>query len=322
MKYYIVYKTTNLLNNKIYIGRHTTDNLNDNYIGSGTEFQKAIKEFGRENFKKEILFIFDNWKEMVDKETELLTEDFVNSDNNYNSTRQGKGLITHSEEVRERLRQINTGLVSVKDKDGNNLKVKVDDPRYLSGELKHNVFGTVCVFNSDGKKFRVPLDDPRYLSGELLSITTGRKRKPEVIEQCSKKMKEYWQVNIHSEHAIEKMREVNIGRVNVIDSNGNEFRVSTNDPRYLSGELVNATKGSIWIHNKDLQKSKFVRPKKVQDFLNDGWELGLVYFNKKTIRITNPELRENIRIPPTELKRYCENGWILGYQYYATKRNV
>lgn len=49
----IVYKTVNLLNNKIYIGQDS--NNNPNYIGSGLLLTKAIKKYGKENFKKEVL---------------------------------------------------------------------------------------------------------------------------------------------------------------------------------------------------------------------------------------------------------------------------
>jgi group I intron endonuclease len=49
----IIYKTTNLLNGKIYIGKDTKNNIN--YLGSGKILNLAIKKYGRKNFKKEIL---------------------------------------------------------------------------------------------------------------------------------------------------------------------------------------------------------------------------------------------------------------------------
>lgn len=89
--YYIIYKTTNLINSKIYIGMHVTKNLDDGYLGSGKVLMHAIKKYGKENFKKEILFIFDGEQDMKDKEKELVTEDFCLRDDTYNLCNGGKG---------------------------------------------------------------------------------------------------------------------------------------------------------------------------------------------------------------------------------------
>lgn len=89
--FYTIYKTTNLLNDKIYIGKHQTENLNDDYLGSGVLFQSAKMKYGNENFKKEILFVFDNEEEMNAKEAEIVTKEFVLEDTNYNLCPGGHG---------------------------------------------------------------------------------------------------------------------------------------------------------------------------------------------------------------------------------------
>lgn len=82
--YYTIYKVTNQINGKIYVGSHKTKDLNDSYMGSGKYLKRAQEKNGLENFTKEILFIFDTSEEMYKKEAEIVNEDFLTNENTYN----------------------------------------------------------------------------------------------------------------------------------------------------------------------------------------------------------------------------------------------
>lgn len=81
---YTAYKTTNNINNKIYIGVHKTSNINDDYLGSGIALLQSINKHGIENFTKEILYTFDDITEAYIKEKEIVNEDFIKRKDTYN----------------------------------------------------------------------------------------------------------------------------------------------------------------------------------------------------------------------------------------------
>lgn len=89
--YYTIYKITNLINGKTYIGKHQTKNLYDDYMGSGKLIVAAISKYGLKNFRKDILFVFDNKDDMDAKEEEIVTEDYVQSPDTYNLKTGGTG---------------------------------------------------------------------------------------------------------------------------------------------------------------------------------------------------------------------------------------
>lgn len=68
---YTVYKITNKLNEKYYIGVHKTDNPYDNYMGSGKAIKNAIEKYGVENFTKEILLVTQTKEEAYSLEKDL-----------------------------------------------------------------------------------------------------------------------------------------------------------------------------------------------------------------------------------------------------------
>lgn len=89
--FYTIYKTTNNINGKYYIGKHKTLDLDDTYLGSGKILKHAINKHGINNFTREYLFIFDNEEDMNAKEAELVSEEFIKEDTNYNLAPGGKG---------------------------------------------------------------------------------------------------------------------------------------------------------------------------------------------------------------------------------------
>jgi GIY-YIG catalytic domain len=88
---YTIYKITNKLNDKIYIGKHQTKDLNDGYMGSGKLLRRAQEKYGIENFVKEILHVFDTEVEMNAKEAELVSDEFCLREDTYNICTGGQG---------------------------------------------------------------------------------------------------------------------------------------------------------------------------------------------------------------------------------------
>ena len=108
-EYHYVYMTTNLINNKKYIGKRTCkcDIQSDKYLGSGKILKQAIVKYGIENFKKEILEICQSKNECNEAEKYWIQYfNAVDDDNFYNIATGGDGGDTYSGLSEEELLRI------------------------------------------------------------------------------------------------------------------------------------------------------------------------------------------------------------------------
>jgi hypothetical protein len=104
--YFLVYKTTNLLNGKIYIGVHVSEEEYDSYLGSGKLLLAAIRKYGRENFKRETLKICESQEEMFHLESTIVNREFIERDDTYNIHLGGNGAQKghrHSDVTKEKI---------------------------------------------------------------------------------------------------------------------------------------------------------------------------------------------------------------------------
>jgi hypothetical protein len=90
-KYNYTYQIKNLINNKTYIGVHSTDDLDDGYMGSGIQLKPAFDKYGKENFVKTIMCFFDTANEMYEEEKFLVDEEWIKRSDNYNIALGGIG---------------------------------------------------------------------------------------------------------------------------------------------------------------------------------------------------------------------------------------
>jgi hypothetical protein len=247
-KLYYVYKITNKINHKIYIGCHQTADLDDGYMGSGVYIRRAYEKYGIENFEKEILQFYSNAKEMFDAEATIVHKEFIKEDSNYNLAEGGKGGFKgedcYSSAVRsEKIRQKSLNKVAVRDPIGNTFKVNKGDPRLDTKELVGITKGKATVQDENGKILKVDVDDPRIASGELVGNTKGL--------------------------AVMK------------DKDGNRYQVLKTDPRIALGELVGNTKGHTQTIESNKKRSDTLKGiKRVPTFVS-------CKFCKKTTSLTN-----------------------------------
>ena len=113
-KYHFTYKTTNLINGKYYLGMHSTNFLNDGYLGSGKRLYYELKKYGKNNFQFEIIKYYNSRQDLILGEIDLISNDDLNNPNCLNLKNGGTGGIMskeHHKKMIEKAKIINSRLL-------------------------------------------------------------------------------------------------------------------------------------------------------------------------------------------------------------------
>lgn len=157
-----MYRTINLINEKYYIGVHSTYNLEDGYLGSGKRLKRAVEKYGKENFKCEILEFFESREEVLKREKEIVNENLLNDINCMNIQPGGGGGIFSKE---HHLKMIKGSTKWIKEK-WNDVEFRKKQSEFKRERGK----------SEEGKKL-------------ILSVRcdwTGKKHSPKTIEKMKK----------------------------------------------------------------------------------------------------------------------------------------
>lgn len=148
--FYTVYKTTNLVNGKIYVGLHVTKDLNDDYLGSGKQIQAAVKKYGKDSFKREYIKICETPEEMYNLEAQIVNEEFVKRTDTYNMKTGGTGSWYHINANPEKYREARSKLRKQRNKAGDN---PFFDPEW---QKKNNSMNNPEIVKDLGRRANTP----------------------------------------------------------------------------------------------------------------------------------------------------------------------
>lgn len=354
IKYY-VYLITNLLNGKIYVGaRHTKRKSikNDNYWGSGARIKLAIKKYGKENFKKEIIAVFDNECDMYSLEESIVNVEFLQRDDVYNIaiggnifTEGGKSatgriyikneklklnklVFPNSEECKELLKNgweigryiTDTHIKSIRE---THLGNKIWEGRHHTDETKAKMREkAVGRPKSEEAKMKMRFAWATYRTTENMGH--------EVTQEQREYLSSLWKGCVWL-----KNEELKLQRQ--IKPNSDEYKKLIKEG-WVVGQLKKELKW-VWLKNVITRKEECIDKNAIDtinSLLNSGWEYGRIRcYNKeyrewankngfKRVWVSNNELKLSTRVykGTDEYNKMINNGWVDGRTNYTPKNKL
>ena len=257
--YGYIYETTNLINGKKYIGQHR-GSFDENYKGSGTLLRRAIKKYGKENFKVKLLEECNNQIHLNEREIYWITKfNASKNDNYYNVSIGGNNfmtLVNHTEETKRKISEANKGKIvsdEIRKKISNTEKGKI-----VSNETKKR------ISEANRLRFKDPLE--RYKCGN-----STRGKHISHSKEHNKKVAEA----LRNKKYIHKDNEIKYVKIKDLDFYiSQDWKLGKIDKIIKEKKSMSEIKkGGHWICNIQ-NKSKYVYSSDLDKYLNQGWKLG------------------------------------------------
>lgn len=330
MKHYI-YKTTNLVNGRYYIGKHSSDSIqNDMYLGSGKILNKAIQKYNRTNFSRQILFQFQSENEAYQKEKFILQQ-LLNDPLCYNIAPGGNGnsqlglnkvVIINADGKYQRINKqiydrnihtsVNSNHIVVKDVSENKVKritikqFKLNPHKYIHVNKNYAIFKNKNTLKNERLSVKTEIDNTMYThvnKGFVLVLEQG------AVKRIAKTDPRYLSGQV-------KSKETNI--VRCYDQFGNFYCLDKNSSQWKSGKYKGINKDKIWCHNPITMEAVMVND--LQD-VPVGYKHGRGRQYNKTHKGNKFMSRGGIikSVPPTEVQTHLQNGWIYGFKQKEKK---
>lgn len=255
-----IYKTTNLVNNKIYVGKRQKSYFDKNYIGSGKKLKSAITHYGTNVFVCEVL----QWCYTV---AELNTAEQIwiknlkatNTDIGYNISDGGNGgdiFNTLSEEQQQAIRQ----------------KLKQSD----TGK---GTRGKYRIYKGNVTKYILPEELNEYLAKGWIHALNPELAKKQGDARRGKKQSKDWikkrcnAIWNKSEKEIQELKDKHskAAKAQMANTSKEQRQLNAKKARQASLAKLNGCK-AIWIHKNNMRK--LVAENSIDEWVSLGWKRG------------------------------------------------
>lgn len=332
-----VYKITNLINNRYYIGKHSSrDFKTDNYFGSGKVIKLAIEKYGKQNFKREILFQFNEQSLAFIKQKQVLSQQVLSDPLCYNISTGGHGSFSHRK-----------GCTCIKNKDGRLCSISCSE--YNRDIHLHPNKNMLVMFDKTTgtikriSKLERLMQPQRYSSinkhyAVYRNKSTGQIERLNNQEQIDKNKYEHINSGFLTVRVTDHLQRISVNdsrytsgqlkskefnMVHCYDSAGNFYILDKESPQWKSGKYKGLNANKIWCYDPTTLHTLLVTN---PNDIPIGYKVGRGKQYNTKHKGNKFMSKDGIikSVPPNQVQSYMQNGWIHGFKHKtknSCKRN-